>query len=490
LRGIQGVPTIEELNTQKWMDQGPLELSPERGRFALLYSFVENKSLTFNLPVAQFATPDLAISNGKYVSLFAPLVSFAMIPGYIIGKSLGASQVGAFAAIGLFGVFNVILIRLIAIRLGAKPTAATLAGLLFIFATPAFTYAVSLYQHHISTFLILLGLYLVIRFKNWFSLAIVWLLFATSIPIDYPNAILMLPIALYATSQILWVEKTQHSLKFNVKILYIFTPILALIPLLFYVWFSTASYGKPLQFSGTLQSVKAIDSQGKPYDPLLKKEENKDQNEKTVKSFFTTRNMLDGVYIHSFSLDRGTAIYTPIVLFGLVGGFILWRSKSTELTIIASIIGTNLVLYSMWGDPWGGYAFGSRYLIPAYSLLMLLTAFALSKFSKNVIFIVIFFFVALYSVGVNTLGALTSSANPPKVEILSLEKQTGKVQKFTYVRNIEFLKQRGSKSFVYNTFLEKRITPIGFYWWLVYIISAIIGLLIVKLSFTKNNDKS
>jgi 4-hydroxybenzoate polyprenyltransferase len=121
---------------------------------------------------------------------------------------------------------------------------------------------------------------------------------------------------------------------------------------------------------------------------------------------------------------------------------------------------------------------------------MLLTAFALSKFSKNVIFIVIFFFVALYSVGVNTLGALTSSANPPKVEILSLEKQTGKVQKFTYVRNIEFLKQRGSKSFVYNTFLEKRITPIGFYWWLVYIISAIIGLLIVKLSFTKNNDKS
>jgi hypothetical protein len=144
----------------------------------------------------------------------------------------------------------------------------------------------------------------------------------------------------------------------------------------------------------------------------------------------------------------------------------------------------------MWGDPWGGYAFGARYLIPSYALLMLLSAFALSKFSKNVIFVAIFFLFSLYSIGVNTLGALTSNANPPKVEVLALEKQTNREQKYTFERNIDYLKQQGTKSFIYNTYLQKTITPVGYYWLMVYGLSTIIGLLIIKLSLTKKHGKS
>src|SRR3990167_9827779 len=92
IRGLSGNPTAEELNSFQWKDSGPLELSPERGRFALLYSIVEDNSLQFSLPIARFATPDLGLSpDGKYVSLFAPAVSFIAIPGYVIGKYFGAS---------------------------------------------------------------------------------------------------------------------------------------------------------------------------------------------------------------------------------------------------------------------------------------------------------------------------------------------------------------------------------------------------------------
>ena len=226
VRGLPGNPSAAELNADKWKDNGPMELSPERGRYALLYSLAENQSFSFSLDLAKFSTPDLAYQNGKYVSLFAPGVSFFAVPGYLLGKMAGFAQVGAFSAIAFFAIINAFLIRAIAIRMGAHPLAGTIGGVGFLFASPAFAYAVSLYQHHVSTFLILMSIYLLLqidrrekrkefyenkvgsgstmydvgRKKNVFlnlkyyilhpvtSLVGVWILFALSIPVDYPNA--------------------------------------------------------------------------------------------------------------------------------------------------------------------------------------------------------------------------------------------------------------------------------------------------------------
>ncbi len=159
LRGVSGNPTKENINSDYWVGKGPFELSPERGRFALTFSLVEDKSFQFDLPVARFAIPDLGYINSKYVSLFAPGISLLTIPGYFIGKYLGITQVGVFAVISLFAFLNVLLIEAIASKLGARKAYSILASLVFIFATPAFTYAVSLYQHHVSVFLLLSGIY-------------------------------------------------------------------------------------------------------------------------------------------------------------------------------------------------------------------------------------------------------------------------------------------------------------------------------------------
>lgn len=472
LRGLPGNPTAEKLNTQVWKENGPLELSPERGRYALTYSFLEDKTLHFSLSIARFATPDLGYKDGNYVSLFPPGVSFIIIPGYMVGKYFGLAQVGSFAVIGIFALLNVLLLRSIAIRLGAEPIAATIAGLVFLFATPAFAYAVSLYQHHISTFLILLSLYALLRWNNIFSLTLIWLLFAASIPVDYPTLILMFPIGIAALLRMVGVKKTDGKVTLNLKVLGPLTFVGAILPILFFLWFNSASYNNPFQLSGTVAGVRVIDQNGYPASPgktavEIERTFNADTEKKSAISFFHTRNLMDGMATHLYNRDRGIIWYSPIVLLAFFGAISLFRTNRKMLAILLGIIGADFVLYSLWGDPYGGWAFGSRYLIPSYAVSAILISIAITKFGKSISFLVLFLLLFIYSVSINTLGAITSSRNPPVVEIPGLEKLSGREEKYGYDRNLQFLETTGSKSFVYQTVLYKYVNPKLFYLLLV-----------------------
>ena len=63
--------------------------------------------------------------------------------------------------------------------------------------------------------------------------------------------------------------------------------------------------------------------------------------------------------------------------------------------------------------------------MPSYALLSILISTALTKYEKKYLFILIFIVLFSYSSFVNTSGALSSSANPPQVEVLELEKLSG-----------------------------------------------------------------
>lgn len=496
IRGLSGSQNIDKLNNSAFKEDGPFELSPERGRFALTYSFFEDKSLFFSLPVAKFATPDLGTIHGKYVSLFAPGVSFIVAPGYIIGKQFGLSQVGTYAVISIFAVFNAILIMAIATRLNANKIASTLAGLTFLFATPAFAYAVNLYQHHISTFLILLTVYIMIRFKNLWSLAAIWLLCFLSIPVDYPNLFLMFPIGFYALGRMFILKKMETHLNISFKILGMLTFVTIIIPMSFFLWFNKLSYGNSLQLSGTIKTVKVIDENGKPLTPDeyekqsgISKPKRDPSEKKTAVGFFKTRNMLNGFYVHLVSPDRGTLIFTPVLLLSIIGAVSLYKKEPKITVLLAAIIATNIILYSMWSDPWGGWAFGSRYLIPGYALLSIFIAFTLTALRKKTLALVFFIVLLYYSIAVNTLGALTTSRIPPKGEAKSLEHITNKQEKYSYNRDIDFLiKENKSKSFIYQTYVYKYI-PAWEYYMLVFIpLLSITTLLTILLRFKKGEE--
>jgi len=489
VKGQIGVPTSRELNQPNWKDDGPFELSPERGRFALSYTIIEDRSLFFSVSLARFITPDLGYINGKYVSLFAPAVSYLAIPGYLIGKLLGISQVGAFATSALFALFNAFLVRGIAKKIGASEIASNISASIFLFASPAFAYSTTLYQHHVSTFLILLSIYVLVAWENLLSVALAWFLFAASVPVDYPNLFLMIPIVMFSIGKIILIKKDEYfvSIKMNyVNFLLIFVLIL---PLLFFFWFNKISYGNPLQFSGTVTSIDQIDKFGNPVQLTPQNDtvqKIQPEEKQSALNFFKTRNSLNGLYILLVSRERGVLVFTPVMLFSVIGMFIFYKKRIAILPVMIGVIGFNLLLYSMWGDPWGGWAFGSRYMIPSYAIMAILISLVLDKFRKRNIFVVIFFLLISYSVAVNTLGAITTNKIPPKNQAIALEIANKSIERYSFDRNWEFLQTHGIRSFVYQNYLSKIITPQKYYFYMTSIIIFVIWFQLVSLYFNKN----
>jgi hypothetical protein len=493
VRGNVGNPSENEIGSRQWTEDGPLELSPERGRFALLMSLVENKSFFFSLPLARLATPDLGYANGHYVSLFAPGVSLITIPGYILGKTVGMSQVGTFLMISIVAMCNVLLIRAIAEKMGASKTTGTIGGLIFMFGTPAFAYGVTLYQHHISTFLILLAFYLLISKNDWLSLATIWLLCAFSIVVDYPNLFLMFPIGLASLSKIVSASVKSKQIEVNVKLWRILTFGAMILPLLIFGWFNKGSYNNPWQLSGTVPGVRQIDDNGKPTAPKgadledVEKYVNPDAQKKSAVGFFKSRYLVNGLYIHFLSPDRGMFVYTPIVLLGFVGLLVLYKKRTKYVDVAMAIILMDVLLYSMWGDPWGGWAFGSRYLIPAYSILAVGLAMFLYEYSKYYVVVIGVLLLTIYSTAINTLGAITSNRNPPQVEILELEKVSGRVQRYDYRRNWEMVEDNHSKSLVFQTIGKNYVDAKQYYFGLVMLINLIVASQLIVLR-RENNE--
>lgn len=488
LKGAVGNLTPMELNKPEWKNDRPLELSPERGRYALMYSLIDEKSFSFSPPVAAFAAPDVAYTDGKYVSLFAPSLSVVASVGYIIGKFFNLAQVGSFAVVALFALINVFLIRAIAIRLGAHPVAGSIAGFTFLVASPAFAYAVTLYQHHLSTLLLLLSFYLLLRYKSVWSLFIIWILYGFSFTVDYPNFFLLMPIAVAAFVKIVVLKRIRQVTEIKISLSRILAMTGIIIPFLFLFWFNINAYGNPTQLAGTLERAIEVRKDGTPLlesqvliERMKEKKEKVDLKEKSFLGFFQNRQLIRGFYEHFFSLDRGIIVYTPVMFLGFLGLIFAYRQKTPYLALLVAVIGFDILLYSLWDDPFGGWAFGSRYLIPAYAFLSIFIAILLTRMQRYSFFLLFFFAVTTYCIGVNTAGAITSIANPPRVEAEALAIEQHAKPEYTFMRNIGLLQAGTSHSFYFRTYGYHYSTAWDYYLHLVGFI--VIGLACMLLYF-------
>lgn len=467
LGGVYGNPTAQTINSGVWT-KGPFEFA-QRARYAMTYSLVEEGKLDLLAPFAKFALPDVGYANGNYVSLFAPGTSFITVPGYFVGKYFGSSQVGTYAVIALFAVLNMAFVKLISEKLGASSAAATVTSFIFLFATPAFSYGVNLYQHHISLFLILCSIYLLLRKESIISVFVVWFLYGLAIFVDYPNAILMLPIIFYSLIKLVNIGQEAAGIRIRFQVGKALGVCGLVLPILLLAWFNRSLLGSPYSLTGTAQDVVSVSDDGSPVlykDSMDLKEQLKESElalNKSALSFFNTRNLINGLYTHLVSPDRGVIYYAPVILFGVLGFSVLRKKKNTEFSFLLSIIGVDIILYSMWGDPWGGWSFGSRYLIPAYALMAIFISFSLEKINEKPILTALFIIITAYSVFVNSLGAVTSTGNPPLSEVKNLGIQSGKSERYTFARNWDILLTVGSKSFVYNTFAASYMSAFTYY---------------------------
>lgn len=114
---------------------------------------------------------------------------------------------------------------------------------------------------------------------------------------------------------------------------------------------------------------------------------------------------LDILFPHTiktlFSFRNGWLIYTPIMIFALIGFFILYKEMRPLFWAIFGYFLINLWIVSSWTLWWGAAAFGQRFLISSYPALLIPMGYFLTyiksqkKYFRYLAFTFIIFFIAL-----------------------------------------------------------------------------------------------
>lgn len=120
-----------------------------------------------------------------------------------------------------------------------------------------------------------------------------------------------------------------------------------------------------------------------------------------------TGNMLTGLAGLLVSPSRGLFVFSPILLFSVIGGVLAWRSGSEPLFRYLSVGTIFLVLlYSSWGMWWGGVSFGYRLILEIVPVAILLLALAWKEVvRKRLILRAAFLALLGFSVYIQCLGA-------------------------------------------------------------------------------------
>jgi hypothetical protein len=460
------------------------ELSPERGRFVHLVALGENHTFALNQQLAKIAYPDVGYYGNQYFSFFEPGIAYMALPFYLLGKTFNLSQVFSFGFISLVSILALLFLYKISREILKLPIWASLAAvLIFAFGSTAWSYAITLYQHHVTVFLMLSGFYAVWKFNQsqkygWLYAAYAGIAYATSITIDSPNAILLMPVALYLIISAVRIVKEQRGLtRISLRIDALAGLIgfcLAISPLLYFNQYYLGSWHtlngslpnyQENSATTTAQILPAYPDADTATEPPTK----------NIVGFFREQSIPRGFTVLLFSTDRGLFVFAPIFLLALLGIYYLFRQNiALESGILLALLATNVLLYSSWGDPWGGWAYGPRYLIPSMSILSLFVAVALANNAKSLWFKALTFLLFAYSSAIALLGAITTNADPSKTEALALD--TG----YNFMRNWDFLMDGHSGSFLYITYFSKLVS-LKEYFFIIYVFLLLLALFILAM---------
>lgn len=454
---------------------GPFESTNSNSRYALTEAIVEDHTLFFNDARTRFATPDIVEYNGKFFTIFTPGVSFFGIPFYILGKTFGLPQLFSYLSTLLLALVNLVLVFKIARKLGASFYASLISGFIFIFATDALSYALTYTQHHLSVTLLLLAILNIFEKRTFLKNILLGIFFGASLLVDIPNAFMMFPVIFYGFLKNFDVEEINNKVRLSLKLGFIGL-IAGLIPMLaLFGWYNYQLTGS---FTKIGQNVGRTDYLG---DGKIKIKPVSDSPKKLP---FNTRSQLNGLYILLISNERSWLYYSPIVLLGIFGLVIAYENKQQRSfsIVLISVVLITILIYSMFGDPWGGWSFGPRYLIPAAAVLCSSIALALQKFKKNILFVTLFFSLVFYSVYVSVIGAVTTNAIPPKVEALNLAEPIP----YTYKYNLGFIEKNYTGSLFYNLYLSDKMTVKTFVYSYIEVVLGLITVTYIVMVLEKN----
>lgn len=490
IRGIYGNLQVTSIKNNLDQATKPFELSPERGRFILTFSLAENKSFSLSRQLADAADPDVGYHEGKFFIFFPPGISVLGLPLYILGKPYNLSQIGTFFTITIFAVLNLLLIYKISNKIFKLPVALSLlSSLIFGFASTSWSYAITFYQHHVTTFAILSVFYSTFLFKkvkkwNWIFAGYNWIIYGLALFLDYPNLILLAPVMVYFILNSFNVVKNLKKIFFSIKTQVLITSLLFIATIVVHGYYNQVNFGSWKKVSGSLAGIKKVKEQEKLKNLNKDKILDEISSKKDVTGFFEEDDLPRGFAILLFSRDRGLFLYTPIFVLALLGIYALRKKINLETGILLGVVGVNLFLYSSWGDPWGGWAYGPRYLIPSMAVLSIFIGIWLNNTKHKIISKLATFILFTYSCFIALLGALTTSQVPPKVEADFLK------MKYNFLLNWDYFITGRSGSFVFNEYASKYMT-LQQYFAMIYLslILIVLTLLFIVPLFENREQK-
>ena len=344
----------------------------QNSRFALVRSTVERRTAV--LDHYQSATRDLSCRGPEgrckralpgqgrhYYCDKAPGTSWLAVPAYTATHLLagsdkpsrrylnGAAYVSTLFAVGLPAAISVVMLSLLlgAFRLPQAPRLAV--SLAYGLATLAFPYATLFYGHQLAASLLLTAFALLVRARHLrrdppgpMLLSVVGLLLGFSVVVEYPAALGVAPICVYAALFV----RPWHRLAWLAGGL-----ALPGIALAVYHWMV---FGGPLTL---------------PYEFSIQKNRNRGFFMGLgVSRWEALKNIL-------FTSYRGLFYSAPWLLLAVPGAVLLiWKRFVSEAVVCLSVVLLFVWLNASLVDWQGGWGMGPRYLIPAIPFLAIAAA--------------------------------------------------------------------------------------------------------------------
>lgn len=449
----------------KSADNPSFESPHERSSFVLMQSILQDHSVSLDSDFADFGFNDVGMYKGKLYSLFPPGVAVIVLPFYLLGSLFGLGQLFTILFVELLSLFTAfILYKILKEDCNLPSWAAIISAIVFLFGTTAWSYSVALYQHMFTTFLIVAGYHVVNKYQK--SGKKMWLVlgsfaYLVSGFFDYTNLVLLFPLVVY----IFFVLRTQPDSK---KKAYLVSLGLVLIGFGIMALYNTVVFGDWKVMSNPL-----------PVYRLAENISGSDAATSMAIHRFGLEKLPYGLYSLLISPRNGVFILSPVLILGLL--FVV-RSvkrktlfKNPALLYCLGILVINICMYAVFDDPWGGMAYGSRYLVPGMACLSLCVGMWLgeegkmSRRNKKVtafILLSISGFVAL-------LGAVVTNMIPYVDPVY-----TGVIPDGV-MYNLHGLFDGRIGSFFYHQFLAGLLSPFS-YFIVIYLVLLAVFLLIFE----------
>lgn len=470
VRGFAGNVDLKDLNSSGQNHTPPFETSLERGRFAQTVSLSVDH--IFNVDkYTGFLKPDLAWYNGHFYPAFPPGISLLAVPFYILGTKIGLNQVLTYFTTTLFSLLTGFVILKICRELKLSRSTAVLSLIIFSFGSCVWSYSVTLSAHPVSAFFIALAFYLYLRIKkgqqNFLLFISLWIIYGLNFFVDFPNLVILLPILIAAFGKAIYLRSDTDNINVFIPMSFIYSIIGLIFALAPYIFFSYANYGKPIAFTNTY-NLRRLEIQGihYSYDSLS----NQLFSQKPYAGRFNPSKLLKGSNILLTSSDRGLFVYFPIFIFVFVGIYYAVRQKQGMWIVVILSFLADLLIYGTFDDPWGGWSFGPRYLIPVLPLLTVLVGFAIeSLLRRGFLMKALITFLLVYSIAVSQLGSLTTNAVPPSVEAPYLGMGDN------FLLNLSYMQNGMNSSFLFNTVFSRLMSNASYY--IAIFMSLTVGIL-------------